>query len=197
MFNGLGIQLLVVILLLAVILQLVITIFVGQRTLRTLEQQALISQRRVVTNVRSNISAYVQEHKNELELLEEGNGLGILDVEAQQMILKNLLESQRVFHKLIANLRFKPVWDLLASLELPNLGDAYVLDPGGQVIAHRSPDIVLRSHIINLMAEEGRGLGLAKVKDIVTYYGGWIEVEREIDRGSTCSVYLPARMGHD
>lgn len=38
----------------------------------------------------------------------------------------------------------------------------------------------------------GAGLGLAKVKDIVEFHRGWVEVESEIDQGSTFSVYLPA-----
>ena len=238
MFNSLRIRLLVVIVLLAIIPQLFVATIVGRRSFATLEQQALVLQRRVAANVSSDVIAYVQKHENELVLLDEVAGLGTLDTEVQQTILKNLLHNQRVFHELIlvdqagqeqirlsrtdvvtdnefvsradktefldpvtrgqsyfgpvnfdetireplmmisiplfdqrqgdvaavliANLRFKPVWDLLASMELPNQGDAYVLNQAGQVVAHRSPDIVLRGHTINLMAGEGRGMGLTE-----------------------------------
>ena len=38
----------------------------------------------------------------------------------------------------------------------------------------------------------GTGLGLAKIKNIVAFHKGWVEVESVIDQGSTFSVYLPA-----
>ena len=63
---------------------------------------------------------------------------------------------------LMANLRFKPVWDLLAGMELPNEGDVYVLNRAGQVAAHRNPDIVLSGRTVNLMVKEGRGMGLTE-----------------------------------
>ena len=39
---------------------------------------------------------------------------------------------------------------------------------------------------------QGTGLGLAIVKEIVTRHDGRIDVESEIDKGSTFTVYLPA-----
>ena len=101
MFNSLRIRLLVVIVLLAIIPQLFVAIIVGLRSFAALEQQALVLQRRVTANVSNNITAYVQENENELVLLDEVVGLGTLDTEVQQTILKNLLHSQRVFHELI------------------------------------------------------------------------------------------------
>ncbi len=38
----------------------------------------------------------------------------------------------------------------------------------------------------------GAGLGLAQVQDIVTFHKGWIEVESEVNKGTTFSIYLPA-----
>ena len=38
---------------------------------------------------------------------------------------------------------------------------------------------------------QGTGLGLAIVKEIVTRHDGRIDVESEIDKGSTFTVYLP------
>ncbi len=63
---------------------------------------------------------------------------------------------------LVASLRFKPVWDLLAGLDLSGDADAYVVNQAGQVVAHRSPDIVLRGVTVSLAAAEGRGSGLNK-----------------------------------
>ena len=39
---------------------------------------------------------------------------------------------------------------------------------------------------------QGTGLGLAIVKEIVIRHDGRIDVESEIDKGSTFTVYLPA-----
>jgi signal transduction histidine kinase len=39
----------------------------------------------------------------------------------------------------------------------------------------------------------GTGLGLAIVKEIVDLHAGRIEVQSEVERGSTFRVWLPAR----
>jgi len=41
--------------------------------------------------------------------------------------------------------------------------------------------------------ERGYGLGLAVVESIVQLHGGWIEVETQVEKGSTFSVYLPEK----
>jgi two-component system phosphate regulon sensor histidine kinase PhoR len=38
---------------------------------------------------------------------------------------------------------------------------------------------------------KGTGLGLAIVKEIVNMHGGRIEVESELDKGSSFTVFLP------
>ncbi len=44
---------------------------------------------------------------------------------------------------LIAVVRMKPIWDLLASLDLPAQTEAYLVDKNRQVIAHREPSTAL------------------------------------------------------
>lgn len=44
---------------------------------------------------------------------------------------------------LAAVVRLKPVWDLIAALDLPEGADAYVIDEAGRILVHRSPSTVL------------------------------------------------------
>jgi signal transduction histidine kinase/HAMP domain-containing protein len=75
--------------------------------------------------------------------------------------------SGQVISVLVAELRFKRIWDLLAELEFPNEGDAYVIDQAGQVVAHRNPAIVLRNTTIALPEADGRAVGLSGTDIIV------------------------------
>jgi len=59
-----------------------------------------------------------------------------------------------------------------------------------------APDVL--SHIFDAFFTtkpegEGTGLGLSVSKEIVTQYGGHIEVESQLGRGTTFSVWLPTR----
>jgi signal transduction histidine kinase len=62
---------------------------------------------------------------------------------------------------LVADLRFKPAWKLLAEIELPGGGDAYVVDSVGNIIAHKNPAVVLSGSKVDLQTDEGRGIGLS------------------------------------
>ncbi|MEW5804011.1 MAG: HAMP domain-containing sensor histidine kinase [bacterium] len=44
--------------------------------------------------------------------------------------------------------------------------------------------------------EEGTGIGLSVVKEIVYMHHGWIEFESEVNQGTTFSIYLPLSKGH-
>lgn len=44
---------------------------------------------------------------------------------------------------LAATVRLKPIWDLLASLELPEGTDVYVIDENGKILVHKNPSTVL------------------------------------------------------
>ncbi|MFA5082570.1 MAG: ATP-binding protein [Hydrogenophilaceae bacterium] len=60
----------------------------------------------------------------------------------------------------VAEVRFKPIWNLIAGLDLAAGEDVYLLDEDGRVIAHRNPSIVLRETRINLDAGQRRQPGL-------------------------------------
>ena len=70
------------------------------------------------------------------------------------------LRSGEVVSVLVADLRFKAVWDLLANVALSNERDVYVVDQTGRVVAHKNPTIVLRGTTIDLLEANGRARGL-------------------------------------
>ena len=61
---------------------------------------------------------------------------------------------------LIAEVRFKPIWDAIAALTLDAGEDVYLLDQDGLVIAHRNPSIVLKESRLQLVSEGRRQAGL-------------------------------------
>ena len=60
----------------------------------------------------------------------------------------------------VAEVRFKPVWNLIAGLDLAPGEDVYILDANDRVIAHRNPSIVLRETRVGLHPERRRQPGL-------------------------------------
>ena len=73
------------------------------------------------------------------------------------------LRRGKVIGALIADLRFKIIWELLASLsELRHQNtNVYVTDQRGLVVAHANPAVVLRHTRITLPATDGRAEGLS------------------------------------
>ena len=55
-----------------------------------------------------------------------------------------------------AELRFKKVWDLLSSPEMPSNQEVYVVNSDGSVVAHRNPSVVLRGTIVEVPEADGR-----------------------------------------
>lgn len=80
---------------------------------------------------------------------------------------------------LAAVVRIKPIWDLLAALELPEGSDAYVIDAGRQILAHKTPSTVLANLNLEidvlsaseeelLMIETPLALGDSKTSVVIT-----------------------------
>jgi signal transduction histidine kinase len=77
------------------------------------------------------------------------------------------LRSGEIASVLVADLRFKMIWDLLSDIELPKESDVYVADQAGHVVAHRNPSVVLRGTVADLPKANGRARGLSRTDVIV------------------------------
>lgn len=56
----------------------------------------------------------------------------------------------------VADVRVKPIWEVLASIALPNAMDVAVLDSSGRVVAHKNPAQVLRGARYSGLDDEGQ-----------------------------------------
>lgn len=61
---------------------------------------------------------------------------------------------------LLASIRFKPIWDLLAEREQAESEAVYITDGAGRIIAHANPSLVLRNTTVTLPEKNGRNIGL-------------------------------------
>jgi len=75
--------------------------------------------------------------------------------------------SGEIVSVLVAEVRFKAIWNLLNNIELPREGAVYVIDQAGLVVAHRHLSIVLRGTTIELPEVDGRAEGLSGTDAIV------------------------------
>jgi len=75
--------------------------------------------------------------------------------------------SGEIVYVLVAEVRFKTIWDLLAGIELASEEEIYVTDQAGQVVAHRHPAIVLRGTTMELPEVDGQAEGLSGTDVIV------------------------------
>ncbi|WP_448188234.1 ATP-binding protein [Azospirillum sp. sgz301742] len=82
------------------------------------------------------------------------------------VVMPALAPDQRTVEgALVARLRIKPIWHVVAHAWAAQDLDAYVVDPTGRVIAHRSPSVVLSERRVALPLEDGLTRGLN---------GGWV-----------------------
>lgn len=59
----------------------------------------------------------------------------------------------------VAHVRFKPIWDVLAGLDLTGGRDVYVVNDAGRIVAHRNPSVVLRVATVDVPPSDGRVVG--------------------------------------
>lgn len=71
---------------------------------------------------------------------------------------------------LVATITLKPMWELLATLDLPPKQTVYVLNTAGEVVAHQSPSVVLQGTSRDIPAGSGRGFGLTGEDSVVATY---------------------------
>ncbi len=62
---------------------------------------------------------------------------------------------------LVADFRFKAIWDLIAKVRVANGASVYVVDADNKVIAHQNPSVVLQGTQFILPQEDGFTIGLA------------------------------------
>jgi signal transduction histidine kinase/CheY-like chemotaxis protein/HAMP domain-containing protein len=70
------------------------------------------------------------------------------------------LRTMNVRGMLIAEIRMKYIWDVLAQVHVGESGSAYMVDKDGRVIAHPNPSIVLRGTYLKVPGQPGITNGL-------------------------------------
>lgn len=70
---------------------------------------------------------------------------------------------------LIANIRFKPIWDLVAAIQLDAGENVFITDASGRIVAHLNPSIVLQNQVYRLPEVGGLGTGQSAPTVIVTW----------------------------
>jgi PAS domain S-box-containing protein len=67
--------------------------------------------------------------------------------------------TERTTAVLVADIRFRAIWDLLDEVPAPRNGEVYVTDGAGRIVAHRDPSVVLAGTVVRVPAagetEEG------------------------------------------
>ncbi|RPJ28944.1 MAG: HAMP domain-containing protein [Chloroflexi bacterium] len=71
------------------------------------------------------------------------------------------LQTGRLTYVLIANFRFKAVWEIMAQADVIGSGVVYIIDHNGQVIAHANPSVVLQGTNVDLPEENSFTAGLS------------------------------------
>ncbi len=70
------------------------------------------------------------------------------------------LNSGKLKYIIIANFRFKTVWDLMAQADVVGNGLVYLVDNSNRVVAHANPSIALQQRAVSLPAENSFTTGL-------------------------------------
>ena len=75
--------------------------------------------------------------------------------------------SGRVDGVLVADIRLKEIWDLVALIRVGESGSAYIVDDQGRVLAHRDPSVVLRGTQYVVPESDGIHLGITGATVVV------------------------------
>lgn len=70
------------------------------------------------------------------------------------------LRAEDVSHILVAQLRFRPIWNLLEDVELPYDGDVYLTNAEGRIVAHKQASYVLQNRHVDLLSLDEYNIGL-------------------------------------
>jgi putative methionine-R-sulfoxide reductase with GAF domain len=73
----------------------------------------------------------------------------------------NNLRTGQLAYVLIANFRFKTVWDLMTQADVVGSGSVYMIDDQNRVVAHANPSIALQQKKVTLPAENSFTTGLS------------------------------------
>jgi GAF domain-containing protein/HAMP domain-containing protein len=71
------------------------------------------------------------------------------------------LQTGELANVLIANFRFKEVWNIMAQADVIGSGIVYMIDHDGQVLAHENPSVVLQGTSVDLPEENAFTAGLS------------------------------------
>lgn len=96
---------------------------------------------------------------------------------------------------LVADVRLKDIWDLMAGIQLGESGNAYIVDGQGRVIAHRNPSVVLKDAHFDLPEQDGIHTGLDGTSVVLAsdkiQFGEqefYIVVERSVSEASALAI---------
>ncbi len=181
-----------------------------KRASRLTRQLLMFSRKQPTEPVPININAAVNEL---LEMLERliGENIAIVLSPAPDLWTTNADQGniEQVIINLVVNARDAMPYGGTITIETKNVTlqeinyedtpDAYpgefvclsVIDTGkgmDETILRR----IFEPFFSTKQAGRGTGLGLAVVDSAVKVHGGWIEVQSQVDQGSTFSIYLPA-----
>jgi len=70
------------------------------------------------------------------------------------------LRTGKVSYTLIANLRFKTVWDLMSQADVVGSGIVYMINDDNQVVAHKNSSVVLQGTQVKLPPEDAFTVGI-------------------------------------
>ena len=159
----------------------------GKADVLATTERGLVSLSEVLGEVQSRYEARAQEKGLALQAEYPDENLTVWGDRA---------ELDRMLNNLVSNaVKYTARGEVRLSLER-NLGSARIVvsDSGIGIPDDALPDLFqefFRAKNARQVKESGTGLGLSIVKDLVERYGGEIEVDSVVDRGTTFTLTLP------